>query len=87
MNVRFVESWYFQTSRRAKTAESLVGFDIHERCDRTLGCIWEAKTGEWYAEYFDPYIKEKFDNRQDAASYLVAVSTKDADCIQFLTVK
>lgn len=86
MNVRFVESWYFQTSRRAKTAESLVGFDIHERCDRTLGCIWEAKTGEWYAEYFDPYIKEKFDNRQEAASYLVAVSTKDADCIQFLTM-
>lgn len=86
MNVRFIESWYFKTSRRAKTAESLVGFDINEKCDRTLGCIWETDQGKWTAEYFDPYLKESFDSRQEAASYLVAVSTKDADCIQFLTM-
>ena len=85
MEVKFYPSPYERMLHNSDYAETLFG---HEQPDGqlvALGSLYKTKDGKFVARFFEPKIEHEFETRDEAANYLVILSTQRSDDLLFLS--
>ena len=84
MDVKFYPSPYERIKHDSDYAETLFGYEASDGSLVALGSLYKNKEGKFVARYFDPGWEHTFETRDEAANYLVILSTQRADDLLFI---
>lgn len=85
MDVKFYPSPYERMMHNSDHAETLFGHSVSDGSLVALGTLYKTSDGKFVARYFNPELEHTFDSRDEAANYLVIISTSQAEDLRFLS--
>lgn len=83
MEIKFYDSPYERMIHKSDHAEALFGHRIDNGELVALGYLYREDDNKWVAHYYEPEVECTFETRDEAANYLVILSTQQADDLLF----
>lgn len=85
MILKFSSSFLFKEKFKTSHAEGLYAYKNEHSVPELLAVILkQPKTGKFTAYYIEPRVQRTFETRDEAANFLVALSSMDADKFRYL---